>query len=289
MNFNQSINTPIVSVPMFVVCDKDLTPLALKTFCVLSGLSNAKGYCYPTNTYLATVIDASKESISRAISELANKGYVKRVLCRHANNPNVLKRFLYVKLSLPEENSFDFDGEKYLIIDEKGVDENINTPMTKSSRGVDENIKEDIYEYLYNNNINAPTKKNYQIEEQNSQAKEKEILSINEKKENNTPLIAPPPPKKKKREIQVAVPSMEEFVDFVKELDDVKPNYQELKGYIEKKYLCWKENGWKDGHDKQIKNWRSKCIQVFQKVYLPIVKKDFNSQPEPMSKRRLIR
>ena len=28
------------------------------------------------------------------------------------------------------------------------------------------------------------------------------------------------------------------------------------------KYSAWIENGWKDGHDKQIKNWKSKILQT---------------------------
>ena len=30
------------------------------------------------------------------------------------------------------------------------------------------------------------------------------------------------------------------------------------------KYSAWIENGWKDGHDKKIKNWKSKILQTLQ-------------------------
>lgn len=56
-------------------------------------------------------------------------------------------------------------------------------------------------------------------------------------------------------------PSYEEFSDFALQKSfELKINLDETK--LKLKFSAWVENGWKDGHDKPIKNWKSKLLQT---------------------------
>jgi len=50
-------------------------------------------------------------------------------------------------------------------------------------------------------------------------------------------------------------PSLQEFMAYAKTLQPYKP---ELNFALESKYEAWKDNKWKDGFNKPIKNWKSK-------------------------------
>jgi hypothetical protein len=66
-----------------------------------------------------------------------------------------------------------------------------------------------------------------------------------------------------KKEIKkVIVPTFEEFEKYVLETEkDIEPSA------LRNKYNSWVENGWKDGHDKKIVNWKSKILNTIS--YLP--------------------
>ncbi len=51
------------------------------------------------------------------------------------------------------------------------------------------------------------------------------------------------------------IPTENEFLDYVKTIEIYKT---ELDYSIKSKYESWVENGWKDGNDKPIKNWKTK-------------------------------
>ena len=40
----------------------------------------------------------------------------------------------------------------------------------------------------------------------------------------------------------------------------------QLEKDVELKYLSWVENGWKDGNDKPIKNWKSKLLNTIPHI-----------------------
>jgi hypothetical protein len=50
-------------------------------------------------------------------------------------------------------------------------------------------------------------------------------------------------------------PTFEEFLAYAKTLPTYKPS-MEFK--VQAKFSMWEDNGWKDGYDKPIKNWKSK-------------------------------
>lgn len=68
--------------------------------------------------------------------------------------------------------------------------------------------------------------------------------------------------KNEKNEKNIDIPAQQEFLDYVFSNDkDVSREAVQLK------YKSWVENGWKDGNNKPIKNWKSKILNTI--AYLP--------------------
>lgn len=57
---------------------------------------------------------------------------------------------------------------------------------------------------------------------------------------------------------QIKIPSLNDFFEYVKTIDEFKNKFESLKFSIQSKYEQWVENGWRDGHDVEIKNWKTK-------------------------------
>jgi hypothetical protein len=58
--------------------------------------------------------------------------------------------------------------------------------------------------------------------------------------------------------ISKKIPSIEEFLFYTSNIKEFKDKFESLKYSIQSKYEQWVENDWKDGHDKEIKNWKTK-------------------------------
>ena len=62
-----------------------------------------------------------------------------------------------------------------------------------------------------------------------------------------------------KSKVKETIPSIDEFLDYCKKnLEQNKLNYELYEYSIKSKYDTWVVNGWKDGHNKQIKDWKGK-------------------------------
>lgn len=63
--------------------------------------------------------------------------------------------------------------------------------------------------------------------------------------------------KDRDKDRDIYIPSINEFLSYaVDKKKDVSPEDVRLK------YQSWKENGWKDGNGKEIKNWKSKLLNT---------------------------
>ena len=63
----------------------------------------------------------------------------------------------------------------------------------------------------------------------------------------------------KGKEINNTVPPVQEFLEYCKKnLEQNKFIYTEYEYSLKSKYDTWVANGWKDGHNKQIKDWKGK-------------------------------
>lgn len=86
---------------------------------------------------------------------------------------------------------------------------------------------------------------------------------------------------KEKKESKVNIPALDEFLKY-----GIENSTQNHKSAIELKYKAWFEAGWKDGHGKKIKNWKSKLLNTIPHLkpenagFWPSVEK---KQPSPIT------
>ena len=99
-------------IPANVRYDKDLSANAKLLYGEITALSNGEGYCWATNSYFANLYNVSNETISRWISQLIKKGYIKSVIIYKNGTKEIDLRKLYVG-NIP-------------------IDENVNTPIDKN-------------------------------------------------------------------------------------------------------------------------------------------------------------
>jgi uncharacterized protein YdaU (DUF1376 family) len=81
----------------------------------------------------------------------------------------------------------------------------------------------------------------------------------------------------KEKDKKEVIPTKEEFINYCKSIyNNSDKNFEDYKFSIELKYDSWILNGWKDGKDSKIKNWKSKInntIPYLTTNNKPIVKK----------------
>lgn len=166
-------------IPGKVRYDKELKANAKLLYGEITALCNEKGICWASNKYFADLYGVSKETISRWISQLAEKEYIFIKIFYKKDSKEVDKRIISI-------NHFK---------DKIPIDENINTPcennqcievLTKTSipytqkdqEGIDKNVKENI------TSINNKEKE----EERNFQEELKKTINFYEE---NITLISP--------------------------------------------------------------------------------------------------
>ena len=74
---------------------KDLSCFEKVLFSDITALSNKNGYCNASNKYFAKIFGKSVSTITRAISNLVEHGFLENVLIRDENN-EITERKLYL-------------------------------------------------------------------------------------------------------------------------------------------------------------------------------------------------
>ncbi|MEA5143831.1 MAG: helix-turn-helix domain-containing protein [Oscillibacter sp.] len=82
-------------LPASVRYDAELRPNAKLLYAEITALANAKGYCFATNDYLATLFGIAKRTVSDLISTLEARGYIKIDVLRDEANA-VTERRIYI-------------------------------------------------------------------------------------------------------------------------------------------------------------------------------------------------
>ena len=120
-------------IPAEVRYDESLSLFERFIYCEITALSNAYGYCYANNEYFAGLYHKTPETISRAISRLEKKNYIK---LEYVNTKGAIKKRLI-----------------YPLTQKSTVDENVNRTLDFFvNRTVDENVKQNNINNI--NNIN---------------------------------------------------------------------------------------------------------------------------------------
>lgn len=118
-------------IPANVRYDEELKANAKLLYGEITALCNEKGYCWASNSYFAELYKVSKETISRWVSQLSERGYIKIELVYKEGTNQIINR--------------------YIRICHEPIDENVNTP-------IDENVKENntSFNNTSNNTLNIP-------------------------------------------------------------------------------------------------------------------------------------
>ena len=95
---------------------------------------------------------------------------------------------------------------------------------------------------------------------QKSEISQNQNLSSDNSEKNQVPILI---------SVSGNIPSLEEFTEYAKTLENYTP---ELDNLIKAKYDSWLENGWKNGYDKPITNWKSSI-----KNALPFLQNELHS------------
>ena len=159
-------------IPAKIRYDKELMANAKLLYGEITALCNDKGICWARNEYFADLYDVSNETISRWISQLNKKKYIKVKMFYKKDSKEIDKRIISINQYPIDENVNTYCQENQS-----------NTLLTKTSigyiqknqGGIDKNIKENI------TSIN-----NKEKEERNFQSELKDVIDFYE---NNITLI----------------------------------------------------------------------------------------------------
>ncbi len=160
-------------IPAEIRYDKELTANSKLLYGEITSLCNEKGICWASNKYFSDLYGVSKETISRWISQLANKQYIFVKMFYKENSKEIDKRIISIN-KLKEIPPIDKNDNTYCENYEgNNVLPKINIPYCqKSNGGSDENIKENITSI-------------------NNKEKEEELKKIIKFYEDNITLITP--------------------------------------------------------------------------------------------------
>ena len=127
------------NIPANVRYDNSLKPMEKLLYAEITALLNKKGYCFASNAYFARLYECDKTTVSRWISNLQKKGYIKVVLNRDSKNTVLDRKIFCVNLTLKIE------------VEDTPIDEKINTPIDeKINTPIDEKVKDiNTREYQY--------------------------------------------------------------------------------------------------------------------------------------------
>lgn len=144
-------------IPANVRYDKDLAPNAKLLYGEITSLCNQKGYCYAQNSYFSELYGVSKTSISKWISSLINKGYIRSVINYKEGTKEILSRYLTIVINPIEEKLNTPIKEKLTdnIID---INNTVNNKINNNSTTTDvvvEGSKKNKKDLLYKRVIDA--------------------------------------------------------------------------------------------------------------------------------------
>lgn len=114
-------------IPANVRYDKEISANAKLLYGEITALCNAKGYCWATNQYFANLYSVSKKTVSRWISELADKGYINSYMKYKDGSREVDQRVVSIN------NTTDKKVDTYTQKDRYPIPKNVHTPIPKNA------------------------------------------------------------------------------------------------------------------------------------------------------------
>lgn len=130
MNSNEAAYYAVI--PSDVRYDPELSPNAKLLYGELTSLCNKTGYCWATNEYFAELYGLSIRTVSRLISKLEERGYIR---CEMAATEKGSERRIYAGVFVVDRGLEKNDAG--------GLDKNDHTPLDKNGkRGLDKNVQQ---------------------------------------------------------------------------------------------------------------------------------------------------
>ena len=121
-----SVRAYYAVLPADVRYDRELRPNAKLLYGELTALCNQYGYCWAPNEYFAGLYGLAPETVSRLISQLERRGYIR---CEMAATEKGAERRIYAGMFLVRPAG-------------GGLDENVKGGLDKNVKGgLDENVK----------------------------------------------------------------------------------------------------------------------------------------------------
>ena len=147
-------------IPAYVRYDTDIPANAKLLYGEITALCNKEGFCWATNEYFAKLYGFTKQSVSRLIGILADKGFIK-VDIQYKENKAVEKRCI----SIPEPINRNVNPKQNC---EYPINKDDNTYKQNCLYPINRNVKENntsinttsnnknkyINNYIYNNTKN---------------------------------------------------------------------------------------------------------------------------------------
>ena len=125
-------------VPDAVMFCEGLTDKSRLIYGLITGLCTENGYCWANNNYFAELFKVSTETISRSISLLEKHGFVEVIV--EAEKGNSRKIYLTESGIIPNNKNIKRSQQKHQEV------------LTKTSRGLDENVKHNTKVNIKENN-----------------------------------------------------------------------------------------------------------------------------------------
>lgn len=96
-------------IPADIRYDKTLKDKAKFLYAEITALCNKDGYCFASNKYFAELYGVRKETISRLLNDLKNKGYIEIKIEYDETTKAIKRRLIYLltKISIPIDQTIN--------------------------------------------------------------------------------------------------------------------------------------------------------------------------------------
>lgn len=133
-NLNSEIQGGYYAViPATILNDNDLSATEKLLYGYVSQLSNAKGYCFASNKYLAEITRTSISTVSKGINKLIKKEYLKYEYEYEPDSREIKERHLYIGIV---KNDYTYSQNLLGGIVKNDKENNINVNIKKDNTKV---------------------------------------------------------------------------------------------------------------------------------------------------------